>query len=132
MGGLRAPGRWHYAGHPIVYLAATPAAALLEMCVHTAAGDVPSDFTLLKIAGPDGNVRAVPLAGLPEDWRTRFEITQDLGTAWLREKKSALLQVPSALAPETLNFLFNPMHSAAAQFRIDETFIYPFDRRLKD
>jgi RES domain-containing protein len=132
MGGLRAPGRWHYAGHPIVYLAATPAAALLEMCVHTAAGDVPLDFTLLKIVGPDGHVPAVPLAGLPGDWRTRFEITRDLGTAWLREKKSALLQAPSALAPETVNFLFNPLHSAAAQFRINEILLYPFDRRLKE
>src|ERR1022692_977302 len=52
-GGLKVPGRWHYAGQPIVYLAGSPSAALLEVCVHTSANDVPPEFTLLKIAGPD-------------------------------------------------------------------------------
>ena len=128
---MRAPGRWHHAGHPIVYLAAAPAAALLEVCVHTAAGDVPPNFTLLKIAGPEIRVPNVELRDLPNDWRTRLETTRDLGTAWLRRKESPLLQVPSALAPETVNFLFNPMHAAAARFRIEEVFVYPFDLRLK-
>jgi len=131
-GGLRAPGRWHHAGHPIVYLAATPAAALLEVCVHTTASDVPPDVTLLKIIGPDTRAPSVGLRDLPKDWRTRFEVTRDLGTAWLRRKESILLRVPSALAPETLNFLFNPLHAAAPRFRIEEVFVYPFDRRLKE
>jgi RES domain-containing protein len=100
--------------------------------VHTAASDVPPDFTLLKIVGPDTEVPAVGLRDLPTDWRTRLEVTRDLGTAWLRRKESILLQVPSALAPETLNFLFNPMHAAATQFRIGEVFVYPFDLRLKE
>jgi RES domain-containing protein len=40
-GGMRAAGRWHEAGRPVVYLAESPAAALLEVCVHTSANDVP-------------------------------------------------------------------------------------------
>jgi RES domain-containing protein len=131
-GGLKAPGRWHHAGRPIVYLAETPAAALLEVCVHTSANDVPPDFTLLKIIGPDIHVPAVVLQDLPNDWRMQLEVTRDLGTAWLRRKESVLLQAPSALAPETVNFLFNPLHSAAASFRIEKVFVYPFDLRLKE
>lgn len=131
-GGLKAAGRWHHAGHPIVYLAATPAAALLEVCVHTAASDVPPDFTLLKIMGPDTRVPAVALQDLPNDWRMRLEISRDFGTAWLRQKESVLLRVPSALAPETVNFLFNPVHPAAATFRIEKVLVYPFDLRLKE
>ena len=130
-GGLKVPGRWHYAGQPIVYLAGNPAAALLEVCVHTSANDVPPQFTLLKIEGPESQVPVIKPEDLPEDWRTRFEATRGLGKAWLRKKEGVLLQVPSAIVPETANFLFNPMHTGAAEFRITDEFAYSFDIRLK-
>jgi len=131
IGGLRAAGRWHYAGHPIVYLAETPASALLEVCVHTSANDVPPEFTLLKIEGPDVNAPSVETKELPQDWRTWLEVTRDLGTAWLKKNQSILLRVPSALVPETVNFLFNPSHTQAKKFRVTDVFSYPFDPRLK-
>lgn len=130
-GGLRAAGRWHHAGHSIVYLAETPAAALLEVCVHTAANDVPPDFTLLKIEGPDVEAPVVLLSELPKDWRTRVEVTRDLGTAWLEKNEVPLLQVPSAIVPETTNCLFNPAHRQAGKFRVVEVIHYPFDKRIK-
>lgn len=108
-----------------------PAAALLEVCVHTSANDVPPEFTLLKIEGPDLEFSAVKPEDLPPDWRTRLEATRDLGTAWLRKKNGVLLQVPSAILPETANFLFNPIYIHAAVFRITNVFAYPFDTRLK-
>jgi RES domain-containing protein len=131
VGGLKAPGRWHHAGQPIVYLAGSPSAALLEVCVHTSANAVPPEFTLLKIEGPDTEVEVIKSTELPEDWRIRLEATRDLGTAWLRKNKGVLLQVPSAIVPETVNFLFNPIHADAAKFRITSVFHYPFDVRLK-
>jgi RES domain-containing protein len=85
VGGLRVPGRWHYAGQPIVYLAAAPAAALLEVCVHTSANDVPQEFTLLKIEGPDLKVPVVKPQHLPWDWRIRPEATRHVGSEWLRK-----------------------------------------------
>jgi RES domain-containing protein len=130
-GGLKVPGRWHYAGQPIVYLAGTPASALLEVCVHTSANDVPPEFTLLKVEGPDVKIPVVKPGELPHDWRTDQEATRDLGTAWLRKKQAVLLQVPSAIVPETGNFLFNPSHVDAAKFFVAEAFSYPFDYRLK-
>jgi|SRR5579863_5457990 len=130
-GGQKAPGRWHSAGQPIVYLTGSPSSALLEVCVHTSANDVPPEFTLLKIEGPDTVVPVVGMQDLPPDWRTSVEVTRDLGTAWLRKNQGVLLQVPSAIVPETDNFLFNPMHPDAAKFRITDVFSYPFDLRLK-
>jgi RES domain-containing protein len=131
IGGLRAAGRWHYAGHLIVYLAESPACALLEVCVHTSANDVPPEFTLLKIEGPDVKVPSIAAKALPEDWRTRLEVTRGLGTAWLKKNESVLLRVPSALVPETVNFLFNPSDIQAKKFRVTDVFSYPFDPRLK-
>jgi RES domain-containing protein len=131
IGGLKAAGRWHYAGHPIVYLAETPASALLEVCVHTSANDVPPEFTLLKIEGPDLDVPSIGVGTLPEEWRTKLEITRDLGTAWLEKNDSVLLKVPSAIVPQTINILFNPAHPNAGKFGIVEAIAYPFDARLK-
>lgn len=131
VGGLKAAGRWHYAGHPIVYLAESPSAALLEVCVHTSANDVPPEFTLLKIEGPALKITVIKPEDLPDDWTTQLEVTRDLGTAWLKENKVGLMQVPSAIVPATANFLLNPLHPDAAKFRITEMFAYPFDVRLK-
>lgn len=130
-GGFRAPGRWHHAGQPVVYLAERPAAALLEVCVHTSANDVPPEFTLLKIVGPDVKPRVIKPDDLPSGWQSRMEVTRDLGTAWLRRKESVLLRVPSAIVPETENCLLNPAHPDAKKFKIAEAFPYPFDARLK-
>jgi RES domain-containing protein len=92
---------------------------------------VPPEYTLLKIEGPDAGVVTIRAEDLPPDWRTRPEATRDLGTAWLRKKEAVLLEVPSAIVPETANFLFNPLHVDAAKFRITDVFAYPFDVRLK-
>ncbi|MHB1698906.1 MAG: RES family NAD+ phosphorylase [Acidobacteriaceae bacterium] len=130
-GGLRAPGRWHEAGQPIIYLASTPASALLEVCVHTAANDAPPEFTLLRIEGPDVAFPSVNIAGLPPDWPMKLEASRSLGTAWLRAGETLLLQVPSAIVPQTENFLFNPLHPDASKFRVAEALSYPFDTRIK-
>lgn len=130
-GGRTVPARWHHAGRPILYLAETPAAALLEVCVHTSANDVPPQFTLLKVEGPHFDVPSVNVADLPRNWHARPEITRDLGSSWLEKNESVLLRVPSVLVPETTNCLFNPAHRHAAKFRIAEAFSYPFDPRIK-
>jgi RES domain-containing protein len=131
VGGFRSPGRWHHAGQPVVYLAETPAAALLEVCVHTSANNVPSEFTLLKIEAPQARVQAVTLDDLPLGWQSQLELTRDFGTAWLQEKESPLLQVPSAIVPQTKIFLLNPAHPEAKKLKVTEVFSYPFDARLK-
>lgn len=131
IGGLRAAGRWHYAGQPVVYLAENPASALLEVCVHTAANDVPPEFTLLKIEGPEIEAFAITRSALPDDWLARLEITRGLGSDWLRKKESVLLKIPSAIVPQTTNFLFNPLHPDASRFEIVAAFPYPFDARMK-
>ncbi len=127
-GGLRAPGRWNFAGQPIVYLSENPSTALLEVCVHTAANDVPPEFTLLRIEGPDtvpGDIT------IPDDWQRRLDVTRAIGTEWLKRGETVLLRVPSAITPYTFNVLFNPLHPRAQEFRTSEAIAYPFDRRIK-
>ncbi len=131
MGGLKASGRWHYAGQQIVYLSKSPASALLEVCVHTSASDVPPSFTLLRIEGPDVEVPSVAESDLSNASRVQIGETQEIGTTWLQQGNSALLPVPSAIVPATRNYLSNPAHPDARAFRIREALNYPFDVRLK-
>ena len=128
---MRSAGRWHHAGQPVVYLTESPAGALLEVCVHTSANDVPTDFSMLKIEVSEVQVQAIQPDELPVGWQSRLEVTRDFGTAWLQKKETALLRVPSAIVPETANVLLNPAHPDAKKFKITEAFLYPFDVRLK-
>jgi RES domain-containing protein len=131
-GGLLAPGRWHERGLPVVYLAETPAGALLEACVHTAANDVPPRYTLLTIEVADHiRIDNVDPTKLVADWPQREDLTREIGSEWLRAAESALLRVPSALVPATFNVLLNPLHPDASRVRIQSAVKYPFDPRIK-
>jgi RES domain-containing protein len=131
-GGISIAGRWHHAGRPVVYLAASPAGALIETCVHTSANDIPPSFTLLKVIGPDLPFEEIKLTTLKQNWSERIDITRDLGAKWLERGSTVLLCVPSGLVPETVNYLLNPLHPDARLFQIEKSFLYPFDARLKN
>ena len=130
-GGLKAGARWHTAGRPVVYLAESPAGALLEVCVHTAANDIPPEFTLLEVEGPDAPVTTITPDQLAEDWTTNLSVTRAVGDAWLAGGDSALLRVPSVIVPATFNMLLNPLHPQAKAFMIRREYVYPFDVRIK-
>src|SRR5271169_4779936 len=131
-GGLRAPGRWHERGVPVVYLAESPAGALVEACVHTSANDVPPNYTLLGVeADARVSLERLDVSTLPADWIKRLELTRGLGSAWLREQRSCLLRIPSALVPATFNVMLNSLHSDASRLRIKSVAKYPFDPRIK-
>jgi RES domain-containing protein len=132
LGGLRAPGRWHERGFPVVYLAETPAGALLEVCVHTSANDIPPNYTLLEITVPTGiSVETLDVNTLLPDWLKDLEETRAVGTEWLRSTRSALLRVPSVIVPATFNVLLNPGHPESKTIGISRMIEYPFDIRLK-
>lgn len=131
IGGLRCPGRWHPLGHPIVYLSEHPALALLEVMVHLEIDreDLPDTFQLLKVDVPDAMLQRTSQV-LPENWQDDEDLTQRLGLEWLRSNASALLNVPSAILPESTNILLNPLHPDAAKISITEVVPFSLDDRL--
>jgi len=132
-GGLLASGRWHTQGRPIVYLAASPAGALVEVLVNLEldAARLPRSYTLLKAEAPDDLlVRRIEVGSLPEGWKGDLTITRNLGDEWLAAGESALLEVPSAILPDTSNVLLNPQHPDAGRIRVVGQQAYPYDRRL--
>ena len=132
-GALRASGRWHTRGKRIVYCAQTPAAALLETLVHfeIEVRDLPVRYRLLRIEAPENAaVEHVPLDQLPIDWVARSDVTRAIGDEWLSKNRSPLLLVPSAVVPETLNVLLNPIQPDADRIVIAQVSDHVIDPRL--
>lgn len=138
-GGRRASARWHHKGRPVVYCAGNAAAAMLEAIAYIGRDDpalLPSIFQLLEIELPDEVKReVVSLTQLPPDWKQNLAHTRSLGDDWLQRQAAAVLVVPSALAPDTNNFLLNPAHREfrsprRSKIQIVHVKRYPFDSRL--
>lgn len=133
IGGMYASGRWHHRGQPVLYTSATPSLAALEMLVHVDAALAPTDLSLVEIEVPDGlAVESCDPARLSASWQTYpapAEL-QDFGTAWLRERRTLVLRVPSAVLAVEDNFILNPAHPDAGQVKIVEERSFAFDPRL--
>ena len=132
-GGLHASARWHSQGHAIVYLASSPAGALVEVLVHLELDPqrLPASYKMLKAESPDEiPPRRIDGAALPDNWRDNLMVTRGLGDEWLIAGQSALLEVPSAILPETFNLLLNPRHGDAARIAVLWHQPFPYDRRF--
>jgi RES domain-containing protein len=135
-GGRLGSARWHTAGRPVVYLAESPAGAMLERIVHLlnmdedGKGDLPPGYNLIQVSVPD-ELPAKPLNTLARvDWKERQEFTQQIGNVWLASHESALARVPSAIIPRTWNYLLNPQHKDSVRIEIVEVIRERFDNRL--
>jgi RES domain-containing protein len=133
-GGLRASGRWHTKGRPLVYCAPDPAVAVLEILVHLEvdAEDFPSGYQLLTIDVPESiSTTTLESNALPENWWRDSPTTRAIGDNWLVTVKTALLAVPCAIVPETTNYLLNPVHPDSPRIRITRIATYRLDERLR-
>lgn len=131
-GGRKASGRWHTAGSLVVYLADSPMSALVETLVHLEVDseDIPDSYTLLRISVPDDLAVKSLDPPVGTDWKQNSELTRRLGDAWLASKETSLARVPSAIAPQTWNYLLNPEHPDAKLVAVAEVIRERFDYRL--
>lgn len=132
-GGLVVAGRWHSKGRPVLYCAQNPSTALLETLVHLEIDteDRPENFQVLRIEGPDKLSReTINPRNLPPGWPSDSIATQFIGDEWLLSRRSLLLEVPSALVPETWNVIVNPLHREINKLRITRVYEHPFDTRF--
>lgn len=109
-----------------------PPGALLEVLVHLELDedDFPPSYTLSRIAVP----QSLPIYAISVPtgiaWKTNPVFTRKLGDAWIKSQRSALARVPSAIVPDTFNYLLNPLHKDASRVRIAESQRAIFDPRL--
>lgn len=133
-GGELADGRWHTRGRPVVYGASTAALAALEVRVHLDLPFdlLPDDYVLMRITAPDDiPTRAIVPEDLPAGWRQPDSPTcRPIGDAWLAERTSVLLRVPSAIIPFEHNVLINPRHPDSAVLTVTDITPFTCDPRL--
>jgi RES domain-containing protein len=123
-GGRLVSGRWHTAGRPVIYTAYEPALAVLEVRVHLDLpfGLLPDDYVLMEI---EAAISFKEIDSLESDADPRA-----IGDSWLVSQTSAMLKVPSVLAPHGWNYLLNPQHPDAEKVSVSSVTPFKFDPRL--
>jgi RES domain-containing protein len=118
-------GRWNSPGRPVVYFAEHPALAALEVRVHLDLPFelLPNDYVLMHVSLPNRLISSLGET-VPAGQ------TVAAGDAWIAERQSAALRVPSVLIPNAWNILLNPLHPHAGQARIVGLEPFDFDPRL--
>ena len=126
-GARRFGGRWNAPGVPMVYAAASPGLAVLEVLVHLDLPPqmIPPDYRLLAVHVPD-DAPMEALDVLPDT----AEACRGMGDAFLRAGLALALRVPSAIVPQETNTLLNPLHPAAVGLAIVRDDPFVFDPRL--
>ncbi len=126
-------GRWHSRGRLIVYASESLSLSALEVLVHTEPDVVPPDLMSVVINIPDDiRISTMHLRTLPVRWRGHpaLRSLQVLGNRWLDARRTAILQVPSAVIPGERNYLINPSHPDAGRIRVVGAARFAFDSRL--
>lgn len=129
-GGLFAAGRWHSQGHRIVYSSSSLALATLELLVNLQIKRQLEQYVKTKLLIPQTLIESLEpntLSGFLDD-PERFD-SQDFGDTWLREARSCVLEVPSRVVLEEMNYLLNPLHPDFGEI-MSETKPYQADIRL--
>lgn len=115
-----------------MYLAESPAGAMLERLVHLldTEGQLPSAYDLLRIEASEELASKELMQLADVDWRDRLDLTRQIGEAWLASCETPLARVPSAIMPSTWNVLLNPEHPDAKKLEVAEVIKERFDYRL--
>lgn len=104
--------RWNSVGSRVVYTAESLSLATLEMLVQMRERHFFVDFVSVGCSFPEKVVEEVDSDRLPQNWHESPppRQVQRIGDLWLRDKRSAVLKVPSAVTRIEFNYLLNPEH----------------------
>jgi RES domain-containing protein len=133
-GGMKYAARWHSVGRRIIYLAESPAGAMIEILVHLELeeAELPHTYALLHVRVPDELATEDLRVPAGEAWKMNLDLSRRIGNEWLLRRETAIARVPSAILPNTTNYLLNPIHTDAARVQILKITRAEFDpRRLR-
>jgi RES domain-containing protein len=117
----------------MVYLAESVPGAILEVVVHLLENTVlPEGLKLIEVHYPDAfQCDTIEVADLSESWDADPNVTRTYGDDWLLRCRTAIIAVPSAIAPSTRNFLLNPAHPDAQHVKVERQLEFDLDRRIQ-
>lgn len=127
-------GRWNEQGVAALYTSENRALACLETVVHLNAGGLPLNRYLVEVTIPDDvwsdreEADVTTLVGWDAEPASMVSISY--GTDWLRAGRSAVLVVPSVIAPEEKNILINPDHPDSTKIVAKSIRKWTYDSRM--
>ena len=125
-------GRWNPRGHAMVYTSEHLSLAVLEVLVHLEPAQLRPARVSIEVDVPDRDVEVLDPRLLPRQWRgvRAQRAVRELGLAWLKERRSLALKVPSAVIPLEHNVLLNPAHPRHTRLTPNTGEPFSFDPRL--
>lgn len=125
-------GRWNSPEVRVVYVSEHQSTAALEVFIHNLPFPPDQKYKAFRLEWPDRLTEIFPIKKLPANWRISPPPaeTMQIGDRWAREKRSAVLGLPSVISPDDRNFLLNPQHPDFKRIRIAAPIDYAFDPRL--
>ena len=133
VGAEKLGGRWNHKGERMLYTSTSLSLAAIELFVHLEPNCIPYDLHAVIATIPDiVSTEKLSPTELPRNWRDYPAPArlQEIGSRWLRERRSCALVVPSAVNPEEHNVLINPLHPEAARISDFESKPFQFDPRM--
>jgi RES domain-containing protein len=105
-------GRWNSPGLGVVYASRSYAGAMLECLAHAGIGRMPRTHVAIEIAIASAvTVERHDESSLPVGWdHADLRVARAFGDAWIRERRTAVLVLPSVVARREGNVLLNPQH----------------------
>ena len=125
-------GRWNSVGTSVVYTSSSAALAALELLVRIKKRERLRGYVIFACTFEDALMESVSRASLPAGWRGHPGPTALLaiGDTWVREARSAVLQIPSVIIETESNYLLNPDHPDFPKIAIAEPIPFALDVRL--
>jgi RES domain-containing protein len=117
----------------VAYASPTLSLAALEMFVNLKLDEVPDDLVAIPATIPEElAIEQWEIPSLPRNWRdfSPPPVLRELGSEWIRSRRTAVVLVPSVVIPEEFNVLLNPAHSDCAQLEVGRTRRFQFDPRM--
>jgi RES domain-containing protein len=132
IGARRFGGRWNSQGVAMVYASTSLALAAIELFVHLEPNLQPDDLVAIAATLPAGEpARKLEPDTLPAQWWSDdFSPLRAIGDAWVKEKSSLAMEVPSAALRMEWNVLVNPTHPAMGEIVVEAPQPFHFDARM--
>lgn len=125
-------GRWDSIGRPAIYTSANLSLANLEILSAAKMSRFKHDFVYITFKFSTKEVYELPHNRLPSNW-DKFPsgiATQTIGDAWLNDKISLVLKVPSTLVKIEHNYLINPAHPEFKNVKISPPIHFKMNERF--
>ena len=129
-------GRWTPKGSPAVYCSQHLSLCVLELRVNQDQFLTRDGYRYFTVTFSPALMESLSLTDAPRGWdrprisSIRLTAPQRFGEKWLKEKRSAVLRVPSAVLPQENNYILNPLHPDFASIKISVAMLIHLDSRL--